>query len=115
MFLSFICWKPTGEPSVFLFLCDFLVAAGETDLVKDLENVDTDDVVEMLDSAIELTKTLDKLGNLEFIKMPTGLKFPKVEHKCGSGDCEYNKPKVSVKVTDPAEVDMIIKSFLKGI
>ena len=26
MFLSFICWKPTGEPSVFLFLCDFLAA-----------------------------------------------------------------------------------------
>ena len=96
-------------------LCDFLVAAGEEDLVKSLEDVETDVVVDMIDSAIELTKTLDKLSNLEFVKMPTGLKFPKVEHECGSGACECDMPKVSVKVAEPADVDMVIKSFLKGI
>ena len=90
-------------------LCDFLVATGEGDLVKDLEDVDTDGVVEMLDSAIEFTKSLEVLKGLEFPLAPT------VKSKCGSGDCGCNKPKVSVKVVDPADTDMIIKSFLKGI
>ena len=98
-------------------LCDFLIAAGEGDLVKDLKDVDTDDVVEMLDSAIELVKTLEKLGNLEFAGLPLPLSIPradkKEECKCGKGDCDT--PKVSVKMVDPADADMIIKSFLRNI
>lgn len=100
-------------------LCDFLVAAGEEEMVEDLRDVDTDVVVDMLDSAVELAKTLEKLGNLEFTGLPIPLSIPKVEKKeeCkrGKGDCGCDMPKVSVKVVDPTNADMIIKSFLKGI
>ena len=100
-------------------LCDFLVAAGEEELIKDLNEVDTDDVITMLDSAVGLAKTLEKLGNLEFAELPFPLSVPRVEKKedckCGKGDCGCDKPKVSVKVVDPTNADAIIKSFLKGI
>ena len=100
-------------------LCDYLVAAGEGDLVKELEDVETDTVIKMLDSSIELAKTFEKLGQLEFAGFPFPIDVPKVEKKedckCGQGDCGCAKPKVSVKVVDPANVDAIIKGFLKGI
>ena len=102
-------------------VCDFLVAAGEDELIEDLKEVETDVVVDMLESAVELTKTLEKLGNLEFSGLPVGLKFPKVEHKCGSGDCGCNKPdpaKVAFKLGQVAgltNADDIIKDFLKNI
>ena len=86
-------------------LCDFLIAAGEGDLVKELEDVDTDEVVVALDSMIALTKSLEALQGLEFPLAPT------VKRSCGKGDI----PKASVKIVDSANADMIIKSFLKGI
>lgn len=98
-------------------VCDYLVAAGKDKLIEDIKDIDTDDVIDMLDSAIELGETLDKLKDLEFIKMPVGLKFPRDEHKCGSGDCGCSKPEsftVKTKV-NPADADAIIKAFLRNI
>ncbi|MBR4122878.1 MAG: hypothetical protein IKT93_00495 [Clostridia bacterium] len=100
-------------------LCDFLVAAGETDLVKDLEDVETDTVVDMLDSAIELAKTLEKLGNLEFAGLPIPLSIPRADKKedckCGKGDCGCNKPDAfTVKAVNP-DADAIIKAFLRNV
>ena len=98
-------------------LCDFLVAAGEDELIEDLKEVDTDVVVDMLESAVELTKTLEKLGNLEFAGLPIPIAVPRDEHKCGSGDCGCSKPEsftVKTKV-NPADADAIIKAFLRNI
>ena len=98
-------------------LCDFLVAAGKDNFIEDIKDIDTDDVIDMLDSMIELGETLDKLKDLEFVKMPVGLKFPRDEHKCGSGDCGCSKPDtftVKTKV-NPADADAIIKAFLRNI
>jgi hypothetical protein len=97
-------------------LCDFLVASGKDKLIEDIKDIDTDDVIDMLDSAIELGETLDKLKDLEFIKMPAGLKLPKVEHKCGSGDCGSDKPEAfTVKAKVNPDADAIIKAFLRNI
>ena len=97
-------------------LCDFLVAAGEDELIEDLKDVDTDVVVDMLDSAIELAKTLEKLGNLEFAGLPIPIAVPKVEHKCGKGDCGCNKPEAfTVKAKVNPDADAIIKAFLRNI
>ena len=97
-------------------LCDFLVAAGEDELIEDLKDVDTDVVVDMLDSAIELAKTLEKLGNLEFAGLPFPIAVPKVEHKCGKGDCGCNKPEAfTVKAKVNPDADAIIKAFLRNI
>ena len=97
-------------------LCDYLVAAGKDEHIEDIRDIDTDDVVEMLDSAIELTETLDKLKDLEFVKMPVGLKFPRDEHKCGSGDCGCSKPDAfTVKTKVNPDADAIIKAFLRNI
>ena len=102
-------------------VCDFLVASGKDNFIEDIKDIDTDDVIDMLDSAIELGETLDKLKDLEFVKMPVGLKFPRDEHKCGSGDCGCGKPdpaKVAFKLGQVAgltNADDIIKDFLKNI
>ena len=47
-------------------LCDYLVAAGEGDYVKDIAEIKTDKVIEMLDGSIEMAKSLEKLKGLEF-------------------------------------------------
>ena len=97
-------------------LCDFLVAAGEDELIEDLKDVDTDVVVDMLESAIELAKTLDKLKDLEFAGLPFPIAVPKVEHKCGKGDCGCNKPDAfTVKAKVNPDADAIIKAFLRNI
>ena len=97
-------------------VCDFLVASGKDKLIEDIKDIDTDDVVDMLDSAIELGETLDKLKDLEFVKMPVGLKFPRDEHKCGSGDCGCSKPEAfTVKAKVNPDADAIIKAFLRNI
>ena len=97
-------------------LCDFLVAAGEEELIEDLKGVETDVVVDMLDSAVELAKTLEKLGNLEFAGMPFPIAVPKVEHKCGKGDCGCSKPDAfTVKAKVNPDADAIIKAFLRNI
>lgn len=97
-------------------LCDFLVASGKSEHIEDIKDINTDDVIDMLDSAIELTETLDKLKDLEFVKMPVGLKFPRDEHKCGSGDCGCSKPDAfTVKAKVNPDADAIIKAFLRNI
>ena len=97
-------------------LCDYLVASGKDKFIEDIKDIDTDDVIDMLDSAIELGETLDKLKDLEFVKMPVGLKFPVAEHKCGSGDCGCSKPDAfTVKAKVNPDADTIIKAFLRNI
>lgn len=97
-------------------VCDFLVASGKDKLIEDIKDIDTDDVIDMLNSVIELGETLDKLKDLEFVKMPVGLKFPKDEHKCGSGDCGCSKPEAfTVKAKVNPDADAIIKAFLRNI
>ena len=48
-------------------LCDYLVAAGEDKLLNDLYEVEVDKVIEMLDSSIEMAKSLEKLKNIQFL------------------------------------------------
>ncbi len=97
-------------------LCDYLVASGKDKFIEDIKDIDTDDIIDMLDSAIELGETLDKLKDLEFVKMPVGLKFPRDEHKCGSGDCGCSKPDAfTVKAKVNPDADAIIKAFLRNI
>ena len=47
-------------------VCDYLVAAGEDDFIKDLKEIDTDKAIEMLDGSIKMAKSLEKLKDLEF-------------------------------------------------
>ena len=86
-------------------ISDYLIAVGEETLVEEIKNIDTDEVVGALDSIIAFTKSLEALKGLEFPLAPA------VKSNCGKGDCG----KVSVKMVDPSNADMIIKSFLKGI
>lgn len=48
-------------------LCDYLVAAGEDELLDDLHQVDVNKIITMLDSSIELSKRVQKLSDLEFV------------------------------------------------
>ena len=47
--------------------CDYLVAAGEDEMLDDLHQVDVNKVITMLDSGIELSKRVQKLSDLEFV------------------------------------------------
>ena len=97
-------------------VCDYLVASGKDKLVEGMKDIDTDDVIDMLDSAIELGETLDKLKDLEFAGLPIPLKLPKVEHKCGNGDCCSDKQDTfTVKAKVNPDADAIIKAFLRNI
>ena len=97
-------------------LCDFLVAAGEEELIEDLKDVETDVVVDMLDSAVELAKTLEKLGNLEFAGLPIPRVEKKEDCKCGKGDCGCSKPEAfTVKAKVSPDADAIIKAFLRNV
>ena len=93
-------------------VCDFLVASGKDKFIEDIKDIDTDDVIDMLDSAIELGETLDKLKDLEF----AGLKLPTVEHKGDIGNCGCSKSDAfSVKAKVNPDADAIIKAFLRNI
>jgi nucleoid-associated protein YejK len=48
-------------------LCDYLVAAGEDEMLDDLHQVDVNKIITMLDSSIELSKRVQKLSDLEFV------------------------------------------------
>ena len=97
-------------------LCDFLVAAGEEEMIEDLKDVETDVVVDMLDSAVELAKTLEKLGNLEFAGLPIPRVEKKEDCKCGKGDCGCSKPEAfTVKAKVSPDADAIIKAFLRNV
>ena len=83
-------------------LCDYLVAAGEGDYVKDIAEVKTDKVIEMLDGSIEMAKSLEKLK---------GLQFPLAEmHKAATIN-----PKVHKIVVDEDNADQVIGDFLKQL
>ena len=107
-------------------LCDYMVAAGEEELLDELQEIDEDKIIEMLDGSIKLAKSLEALKNLEF-------NIPIVEESCGSSSkedmnesCECMNPlRKAFKITSkPATIkadsvhfdpDVIIKNFLKNI
>ena len=70
---------------------DYLIAAGEEDLQKEIKNIEIDKLIKLLDESIDMGKSLEKLKNLEF-------KFP----LCGDPS----------KFPDP---DTILKNFLKSL
>ena len=74
-------------------LCDYFVAAGYGEYTKDIAKIDTEQIVKLLDSSIEMGKGLEKLKDLEFTMFGPGLTKPKV------------------KITD---ADAVIGSFLKS-
>ena len=83
-------------------LCDYFVAAGEGDYVKDIAEVKTDKVIEMLDGSIEMAKSLEKLK---------GLQFPLAEvHKAATINPKVHKIMVDA---DKASADEVIGVFLK--
>ena len=47
-------------------VCDYLVASGEGDLITDVKDIETDTLIEMLDDLIKMTKSLEKLKDLQF-------------------------------------------------
>ena len=83
-------------------LCDYLVAAGEGDYVKDLNEIDTDKVIEMLDGSINMAKSLEKLKDLQF---PLG-----ELHKAATINPRVHKIVVDA---DKASADEVIGDFLK--
>lgn len=84
-------------------LCDYLVAAGEGDYVKDVAEVKTDKVIEMLDGSIEMAKSLEKLKALE---------FPFAEmHKAATINPKVHKIVVDA---DAEDADKVIGDFLKN-
>ena len=82
-------------------VCDYLVASGEGDLIKDIKDIETDKVIEMLDGSINMAKSLEKLKGLEFPMF--GINGP------------VTKPKVHKIVVDAdkASADEVIGDFLK--
>ena len=82
-------------------LCDYLVAAGEDDFIKDLNEIDTDKVIEMLDGSINMAKSLEKLKDLQ---------FPLRElHKAATINPKVHKIVVDA---DKASADEVIGDFL---
>ena len=60
-------------------LCDYFVAAGYGEYTKDIAKIDTEQIVKLLDSSIEMGKGLEKLKDLEFTMFGPGLTKPKVK------------------------------------
>ena len=83
-------------------LCDYLVAAGEGDYVKDIAEVKTDKVIEMLDGSINMAKSLEKLKDLQF---PLG-----ELHKAATINPKVHKIVVDA---DADDADQVIGDFLK--
>jgi hypothetical protein len=82
--------------------CDYIVASGESDLIEELREVDTDKVIELLDGSIEMAKSLEKLK---------GLQFPLAElHKAATIN-----PRVHKIVVDEDNADKVIGDFLKNL
>ena len=84
-------------------LCDYLVASGEGDLIKDIKDIETDKVIEMLDGSIEMVKSLEKLKDLQF---PLG-----ELHKAATINPRVHKIVVDA---DEDSADAAIDSFLKS-
>ena len=75
---------------------DYLIAAGEADLQKEVKDIKIDKVIELLDGTIEMAKSLEKLKDLQFDFDIPG---------CG-------RPSKATKLQDP---DTILKSFLASL
>ena len=82
-------------------VCDYLVAAGEEDLVQEAKDIDTDKVIELLDGSIEMTKSLEQLKGLQF-------PFGEVQKAATIN------PRVHKIVVDESNADAVIAEFLKG-
>ena len=96
--------KRVAVDSMLDALCDYLVAAGESDYVKDIAEVKTDKVIEMLDGSIEMAKSLEKLKDLQ---------FPLRElHKAATINPKVHKIVVDA---DAADADKVIGDFLKNL
>ena len=112
--------KRTAVDNMLDAMCDYLVAAGEGDLIEEVKEIDTDKVIELLDGTIEFAKGLEALKNLEF-----GFNIPTVEKKgkCGNLSCECkSKPNFptnsSVVLTSKDakwDPDLVIDNFLRNI
>ena len=84
-------------------VCDYLVASGEGDLIKDIKDIETDKVIEMLDGSINMAKSLEKLKDLQ---------FPLRElHKAATINPRVHKIVVDA---DEDSADAAIDSFLKS-
>ena len=89
--------KRVAVDSMLDALCDYLVAAGEDDFIKDLNEIDTDKVIEMLDGSIKIAKSLEKVKDLEFPMFSVN-----------------NLPKAKITVA-PDSADKVISEFLKNL
>ena len=78
-------------------VCDYLMAAGEEDLVEEAKEIDTDKVIELLDGSIKMAKSLEQLKGLQF-----PLKAATIN------------PRVHKIVVDESNADAVIADFLKG-
>ena len=61
-------WAAKKEAAYMMLdaLSDYLIAAGEDELQKELNDVEVETIIKMLDSSIDMTKRLKKLESLEF-------------------------------------------------
>ena len=85
-------------------VCDYLVASGEGDLIKDIKDIKTDKVIEMLDGSINMAKSLEKLKDLQ---------FPLRElHKAATINPRAHKIVVDA---DEDNADEVIGNFLKSL
>ena len=83
-------------------VADYLVIVGEGDLVEGLREINTDKVIEMLDSSIEMAKSLEKLKELQ---------FPLAElHRAATINPRVHKIVVDA---DADNADQVIGDFLK--
>lgn len=96
--------KRVAVDSMLDALCDYLVAAGEGNYVKDIAEVKTDKVIEMLDGSIAMAKSLEKLKDLQ---------FPLAElHKAATINPKVHKIVVDA---DAEDADKVIGDFLKNL
>ena len=85
-------------------VCDYLVTAGESDLIEDLKEIETDKVIEMLDGSIKMAKSLEQLKSLQ---------FPLAElHKAATINPRVHKIVVDA---DADDADQVIGDFLKRL
>ena len=92
--------KRAAVDNILDAVCDYFVAAGESDFIEDVKELDTDKVIELLDGSIEMAKSLEKLKELQ---------FPFAEmHKAATIN-----PRVHKIVVDEDNADKVIGDFLK--
>lgn len=89
--------KRTAVDNMLDAACDYLVASGEGDLITDIKDIETDKVIEMLDDSIKISKSLEKLKDLEFPMFSVN-----------------NLPKAKVTVASDS-ADKVISEFLKNL